>query len=800
MSSSSDGRDFKTDITADPSKFEAGMRAAASAAVSASDQINSQFKKIGDTVGSVNKFLMGFTAVLAGGGALKKFISDANEWNGTAGKMAAQLGVTTQQASVLNVALARLGIDSDTYTGAAEKMSKQISSNEKAFATLGVQVRDTATGAYRPITQVMAEVNTKLLEIKNPIEQNIAGTKAYGKAWSDVRPLLKLTEEQMQQSEARARQLGLIVGPEGVAMSKQYGMQMRELGLVGKSLEVQFGNSLLPVFTQLGSFMSKEGPQMGQVFAHVLQTVAAAGMTVWKVLTGVGDAIGGVAAMVAALLNGDLQAAKSIGADLVGNAKKTADEVAEIWQHAYDKPKASTMPEAPDLSKGPRYDFGKDERQSRMAAWEAQLADRKASLERQGLLEGQYRELSKADELKYWQEIKARRDLSDNERISATRKVAEVEMAQIKQTFEQRVAALHAEAAAFKSNTEERLAIEHEIQANYQVGTKEFEESQKRIIEIQRQATQQRIAIEQSRIDAQRDAKLQAIALEDQATQQALQLGLINQQQLLVRQAAFEEERYAIALQGLTTRLQLAEHDPDRNPVEVEKIHREIEQLEQQHQLRMGQIGNAKELDQLKGPLESFKTLEQGLTNMGTTMLTHWNQVGTALKSTFQQLGMSMIQELIIKPLAARVVAWAKERVLAMAGIGTDAAKAGSGAAASQASIPYVGPVLALAAMAAVFGAVMGMSGSVPSASAAGGYDIPGTINPVVQAHAREMILPAKHADVIRSLADGGGGVQAPAPAPIVLNGMRHGNFFMAHIDDLAKALEYGNRNFMFNK
>ena len=62
------------------------------------------------------------------------------------------------------------------------------------------------------------------------------------------------------------------------------------------------------------------------------------------------------------------------------------------------------------------------------------------------------------------------------------------------------------------------------------------------------------------------------------------------------------------------------------------------------------------------------------------------------------------------------------------------------------------------AAGAATFAAASAFAGSIPAFSAAGGYDIPGTINPITQLHAREMVLPAKHADVIRSMADGDGG------------------------------------------
>ena len=93
--------------------------------------------------------------------------------------------------------------------------------------------------------------------------------------------------------------------------------------------------------------------------------------------------------------------------------------------------------------------------------------------------------------------------------------------------------------------------------------------------------------------------------------------------------------------------------------------------------------------------------------------------------------------------------------------IGASAAVAGAGAAESQASIPYIGPILAIAAMAAIMAAVMGLKGgggggaSMPSA--AGGFDIPSGMNPMTQLHEREMVLPKEQADAVRDMAAGGG-------------------------------------------
>lgn len=795
--SSDNSSEFRHDITADPSKFEAGMRQAAQAASNASKEIDAQFKKIGDAVSAVNKYVMGFAAVLAGGGALKKFINDANEWNATAGKMSAQLGVTSQQASVLNVALQRLGIDSDTYLSASQKLSKQIQSNGQAFDVLGVSVRD-ATGAYRPVTEVMGEVNEKLAAIKNPIEQNIAGQQVYGKGWAEVRAILKLTADQMAAAEVRARQLNLIVGPEGVAMSKQYQMQMRDLGLVGKSLEVQFGNALLPVFTRMGAFLGGEGPKMGQVFARVLEGIGFAAAATWLALKDMGDAIGAMAAQAAALLSGDIAGFKAIGRARDEEAAKN-EAAYERLKEQFGKPLGGTdMPAAPDLTKGPRYTFAKEgtdpAQQSRMSEWEATLAQQKAALERGFMQQGQFREMNKAEELNYWREISTTHTLTQAERVALARKTAEVEMALIREGFELRVKALQTEAEQYKANTDERLRIERQIQSHYTEGTAQYEESAKRIAAIQRQAAEQAATVADSRVQAERQARLQLIALEEQSAQQAAALGLITQAQLLQSESAFESRRHEIAAQALLDRLQLAERDPDRNPVEIERIHREIEALEQQHQLRMGQLKGGQQLEQLKGPIEVFRTAEQALVSAGTAMLTNWKSVGQQITGVFRTIGTSLIQELIVKPAALRVIAFARERAMAIFGIGADAAKAGAGAAAATSNVPIIGPELALASMATVFASVSAMAGKVPSFSAAGGFDIPGTLAPLIQAHPREMVLPAKYADAIRAMAE------RPAPAaPEAPLAMRvvpmPGDFWLVHRHDILKATQRATRD-----
>jgi hypothetical protein len=91
----------------------------------------------------------------------------------------------------------------------------------------------------------------------------------------------------------------------------------------------------------------------------------------------------------------------------------------------------------------------------------------------------------------------------------------------------------------------------------------------------------------------------------------------------------------------------------------------------------------------------------------------------------------------------------------ALVQIANFAAIAAAAAWAAISAIPFVGPFLAPAAAAGTAVAVLGLAGSIKSAS--GGYDIPAGINPMTQLHAQEMVLPADLANKVRGATGGGG-------------------------------------------
>jgi hypothetical protein len=109
--------------------------------------------------------------------------------------------------------------------------------------------------------------------------------------------------------------------------------------------------------------------------------------------------------------------------------------------------------------------------------------------------------------------------------------------------------------------------------------------------------------------------------------------------------------------------------------------------------------------------------------------------------------------EMIAAQIAQTAVTKAANKELAL----SNARSAAAAAFNSAAQIPYIGWIIAPIAGATVYAGVI--------AFAQKGYDVPPGVAPITQLHPNEMVLPAEHADAVRSLRGlavgaGGGGHQ----------------------------------------
>ena len=328
-----------------------------------------------------------------------------------------------------------------------------------------------------------------------------------------------------------------------------------------------------------------------------------------------------------------------------------------------------------------------------MSYYEAALEEeRRLAAERDAL-----HEYSKESELAFWRQLLAYADLSSKDRVDIQRKASKLE------------------------------------------------------IDILRDKAKQMQALDDVAWASWRDAELNRIALDEEAARQQVALGQTTQEQLIQQEIVFEQRRQAVKLLALQN--SLANLDPSKDPVKAAQINQQIEALEQQHQLALSTLRGRAAVESEARNKAMATSMEQGfagvLARIGTTVRSLADLV-RGLTQVVLQTFVQMLAQIGAKWLVNQLMMKIIGKATALGAIMTESAKAGAGGTASMAAAPFP---LNLAAPA--FGAAMAAAAAAyaPLASAAGGYDIPAGINPMVQTHAREMILPTRLSDTVRDMA-----------------------------------------------
>lgn len=192
----------------------------------------------------------GLAAAVGGGAFLKNAVETAVDWNVQAQKMSKILGVTTEEASALAVAVGDVYGDVDTFLNLISKLTKTVAGNEEAFAKLGVQTRD-ANGNYRRTVDIFLDTASALDAIPAGMQRNIAAQTVFGKGWMEIEKYLALTRDRMGEAKEKTEELGLTVDAQGVESTERYRAAMNDLEDQVLGVKKAIGDQLVPVITRL---------------------------------------------------------------------------------------------------------------------------------------------------------------------------------------------------------------------------------------------------------------------------------------------------------------------------------------------------------------------------------------------------------------------------------------------------------------------------------------------------------------------------------------------------------------------
>lgn len=524
---------------------------------------------------------------------------------------------------------------------------------------------------------------------------------------------------------------------------------------------------------------------------YVLKLLALGAATVGKAFVALGEAIGaGMAAAVEAL-SGNVSGAKAIIADLKGSLVQRLDELAEFHDALFDpKPIELPAPAIrPDGSVLDRIGGGgraRDNTTARLALAKAQ-ADAEFKLLKDAL-ERQGRALDQAlnDRLLSIRDYYAAKTDLETREIDA-----EIARIQGLLTEQRRLAVSGADegtrlrARAEVAKLESELIVLNNKRADVEAANaRKAAEAERELADALTQAREELAQITGQSSAADRQAAIERgyrdlrarLLSENDAEGVSLIDRLIDVKAAQANLAALEAE-WRLVTERLRNAQEAIQVQQQAGLLTEAQARKEIVALQRQSAAEMERLlPTMQQAAQAIGPdavvrVQAWRNELERTKLVVDELAPLWNRIGEsfgsalnamitgaqtwrgALFSLFQQINQAFLQQLVIQPFqqwmamqarmlaaklgfvqqeqamdaAASATAVAQKSAETTAVVSMDAAKAGAGAAASQASIPYVGPTLAAAAMVAMVAAVMALLGNVKKFAAGGLVTGPGT-------------------------------------------------------------------------
>ena len=721
--------ELKVKISSDVAGVQTGM-SQASAAVSQS------VSTMKDSIGDLNGVIKTFSGLIAGGlagAALKGAIDAATSYNASILSLSRVMGQTTEQASVLATAIKIIGGSTEEYAAMNMRLGMHIKSNAEALEGFGVVLKD-GNGHLLSQQEIFDNAIKTMGEYKEGADRNQFALYAFGRGAAEVYKYLNLNEGVMKTATDVANQYGLVIGGAAAQQTKQMSYQLNVLGIIFDAIKIQIGNEVLPTVVSfagmLGEVASVAIPILVGAIKGILTAfeslvlgfkIAAAVMI--GTLSSISAIFSAVVSAVQLIIKGDFAGAwnalKGGASDVKDNFKATWDLIEADATKSAARMKQIWMPTAAADVKGPGKgtktftapEKGKEDTSSDMSKWRDELEQKKMD-------EKAYFDFSTETEKAFWESKKALATKNNNDLFQINHQIFELEKKDVQQQIADAEKQITTEMALAERST---AAKQTELDKKYQLG------------EI---SASQQISGEKELAE-----NLWTTQLELFSKWETLISRYPKEWQKVQDQIALASQKTDITIDALNT----------KQALETKKTWDKI----------LSPIQSAISTS-VQGMILGTTTLQKAIANLGQSILASFIDLGVKelLAWTGKELAKLNISQMYSAALVALGITTAteKEAIETPAAISTitkNAGVAASGAAASQASIPYIGPALAIAAAGAMLGLVMGYRAM---ASAEGGFDVPAGVNPITQLHSQEMVLPANLAQNVRNMTGGGRG------------------------------------------
>ena len=650
-------------------------------------------------------------------------------------------GVNTDALQKLSFAAGQSDISFDQLRLGLTRLSRSMAEAQQGNKAVAAAFQSVGIGATQlknlKVDEVLARVSDRFSQTQDGAAKTALAMQLFGRAGAELIPLLDQGSQKLDALGDRAQQLGLVLDEDTIRKSAALNEELKTLGAQTHMATIQMGLAFMPALQAVaqamedglkpGGLLSDTFKGLGVALKDLVIGLELSFQSLEVITAGMAGAIVTVGGVINAALHLDWDGIKAAWQRGLTETRLAVDQevggMIRTIRAAHGE--LDVLKESPEEGRKPLGQLslgsvtGGRAKDTLLAQWRNQLDQMRDA-------EGAYHELSKQEELAFWQ----------------------------------------GKLLLVKKGTQDYNAVLHEVvNVERQIYQENTRSAQK--------ASAEALALRVNQLDQEAALDRNRLAQVSENNRFLLASGRISEREKLKRDQEVANEEYTIALDLLARKLALYQDDAK----ERARIDGEIERLNAQHGLAMQKavddaaLANQKSYQQMMAPITSaFDTSIKGII-MGTqTWQQAMQRAFSSILSSFIDMGIQMVGKWVAQQLAMTIATTTGNA----ARVASDQAAAGSSLATSAATLiksilnsaqetfagifgflaPVMGPAAAAPA-AAGMGTVAAVAGSVAS-SAGGEWRIP--MDRLQFVHKNETILPAHIAGGLRNLVERGGG------------------------------------------
>jgi hypothetical protein len=629
-------------------------------------------------IGVIERFRgvwISLAALLAGGALWKSSVDEMLRMNESVRKLQITFGMLSDQATTTSLALKIIGKSGDDFSAMGMKLARQLKMDEQGIKDLGVQTRDTATGALLPLDVIMQNGFKTMQTYRAGADQDIVALKLFGRNVGDVVETMLMMPAALQRAAQLQKELGIEWGPEKQAQVKAYQIEVGAFQVVMGHVGEEIGMAVMPQLMNLAKYFNDVGPSAAEFIIKAVKLVIA---TIDAMATGAKE---------------DYLIVTQVWRGLVMAAQALWDSIKDVWEHggknivaiweATDKAiirssmernaavlglehdlilRLNALDETKTSKPGAIPGFGSGNKNAptgkpggggddRLAQWKDELVQMQEA-------EGYFHEFSKAQEAAFWQAKLALVKGNGNAEIQLRRQlnvlIFDDKKAAANEELQADLARMQAEIDRAKNNKDQQLSIAHArtqlMAATFGEESRQFAIAMDQEIKLREQWAAKDAEIVRIHADMVAAQQEHEVKMDQLALDQSVAMRQKSVEQKLAEEMKLEDRLYQIKLKGLQDDLATYE----AGTVGYEKAAAKIEALEQAHQEKLTQIANAAALERKQYELQIQQSIQDGFATLFSDLMQGTKNWKTAFLDAAKSIEKA-IDDIVAKKLAAQL-------------------------------------------------------------------------------------------------------------------------------------------------